>query len=333
MSGVRKTILRAAAARQTGAAQPTWRGLYFIFFTFVTVLLPPQVAFAWGGLGHRIVADNAAWLLEDARHDAWSRLLLRHRVELSIYAFEPDNRFRHEDGAHGAAEAPAHVWVPASTGKPHGIAPARINQLLSLAKTRLNTGIGMKGGYGSGAAAVGPAHDVFVGLYYLGVMAHYSGDAGVPFHGVVDQYGNSTGQGGIHFFFESDCVEAREPGLSSDALQYARKERAAWDEQAKGWSIEELGRRVFEESAAATPEVLRLDREQVVTKLGDAKTSAQRRDALQSCSVFHTLLVQRLARAAWLTATLWQRALPEGVGPQETLRFSDLVVLPYLPPP
>jgi hypothetical protein len=250
-----------------------------------------------------------------------------------VYAFLPDAAFRHVDGASGRVEGPTHyLYLDDRSGEADraGTVDRRIVQFLELARDALEDVRAPKGGYQRGATAEGDARRVYVGLYDLGVMAHYSGDASMPYHATSDTNGYSRGEGGIHFYFESDCVNALEPGLAADVLAAARKNRTRW---LRAWRADPkrplpLIKAVLEDSLAAVAKVSELDRLHAVTRLQPAgsKTDAQRKPASSGCRKMRSLLVDRLARGAVLTAVLWESVLPGGVdfSGASSLQFSDM---------
>jgi hypothetical protein len=176
-------------------------------------------------------------------------------------------------------------------------------------------------------------------LLDLGLLAHYSGDASMPFHATSDFNGWKTGEGGIHFYFENDCVDELEPGLSSAVLSFARKHRQEW--LARWGALKEppVGflLHVYWDSALAIDRVSKLDRSKVMLAASspDRKTPAKRRPPAQGCLVLRPLLVESLARGAVATAYLWEVSLPReadlsGAG---SLQFSDLLPHPgYVAP-
>lgn len=306
----------------------------------VTALSP--AIFAWGPIGHRVVAESAALLVADDLPRTWGPLLARHRFELGVYAFLPDALFRHIDGAQGKVEAPTHYLNldGARDGTPRGgTLDRRIDQFLELARAQLKDVRAPKGGYVRGAAAEGDARRVYFGVYDLGVMSHYAGDAAMPYHATSDFNGDSRGEGGIHFYFESDCVNAFEPGLAADVLAAARKSRARW---LRAWRADpdlpaELVTAVLRDSLAAVATVSTLDRLHAVTKLAapGSAGSALRKPAGEGCRAMRPLLVERLARGAVLTAFLWESVLPKDVdfSGASALQFSDMELSPeYVAP-
>jgi hypothetical protein len=312
--------------------------------TLVAILLAAAspAAYAWGPLGHRVVAETAALLVEDDLPATWGPLLARHRFELGVYAFLPDASFRHEDGAGGTIEGPTHFLnldAPVAATANRGTVDRRVVQFLELASEQLKDVRAPKGAYLRGATAQGDARRVYLGLYLLGVMAHYSGDVSMPYHATSDFNGYAVGEGGIHFYFESDCVDALEPGLSKDVLAAARKNRARW---LAAWKSDaqhpaELVRAVLFDSLSAVPVVSELDRRHAVTKMqGPGSTrDALRKPPATGCRAMRAVLVSRLARGAVLTAALWESVLPKDVdfSSATDLQFSDMELGAAYEPP
>jgi hypothetical protein len=309
----------------------------------VLVAAMTPAAFAWGPLGHRIVAETAALLVADDLPATWGPLIARHRFELGVYAFLPDARFRYIDGASGRVEAPTHYLNldgPVDGAPRDGTVDRRIAQFLELAASQLKDVHAPAGGYQRGATATGDARRVYLGLYDLGVMAHYSGDAAMPYHATSDFNGYSEGEGGIHFYFESDCVNALEPRLATEVLAAARKNRTRW---LRSWKSDphrpaQLVAAVLEDSLAAVATVSELDRRHAVTKLQapGSRLDAERRPATLGCRAMRSLLADRLARGAVLTATLWASVLPTDVdfSGASALQFSDMeLAADYVAPP
>ena len=296
---------------------------------------------AWGHVGHRTVAETAALLVQDDLPATWGPLLARHRFQLGVYAFLPDALYRRIDGASGDIEAPTHYLNldRLADGDAAGTAPRRAAQFLARAQAQIAPVRVVPGGYREGTAAEGDARRIYLGMVELGVMAHYSGDAAMPYHATSDWNGYSSGQGGIHFFFEGSCVDALEPGLAEDVLASARRNKDRW---LRGWggaeaAPEALVLAVLTDSAAAVAPLAAIDRHKAVVTLAAPASSADavRKPAAQACRPMRALLVERLAKGAVLTAALWTRALPAdaafeaGAG----LQFSDMELAPdYVPP-
>lgn len=311
-----------------------------VLLRVAVLLASASPAAAWGPLGHRIVAESAALLVQDDLPATWGPVFARHRFELGVYSFLPDARFRHIDGRGGKTEAPTHYLnLDAAAGANSGALDRRIAQFSERAGSQLGPVRAPKGGYLRGATAQGDARRVYLGLYELGVLSHYSGDATMPYHATADWNGYAKGQGGIHFYFESDCVNTFEPGLAADVLAAARKERGRWlaSWNAGTSSIAELVAAVLKDSLAAVDKVSELDRKHAILSAPPpgAKTDAARKPAKDGCASMRPLLVERLAKGAVLTAFLWEGVLPAGVDftGASGLQYSDMETAPdYVPP-
>lgn len=57
----------------------------------------------------------------------------------------------------------------------------------------------------------------------MGLLGHFVGDGGQPFHSTADYDGYSQGHGGIHAFYEGDMVSQQDEKLLSDVVARAKK--------------------------------------------------------------------------------------------------------------
>ena len=74
--------------------------------------------------------------------------------------------------------------------------------------------------------------DLHAAVVLAGVLAHFIGDQGQPYHPTADYDGWVTGNGGIHAYFESNVVRVLDERLSSDVLEKAREQkfrRQVWE--------------------------------------------------------------------------------------------------------
>ena len=216
-----------------------------------------------------------------------------------------------------------------------GSVPWRVEQFLVRADRELSEVHEIPGGYQAGQSATGSAAHLYRALYELGVMSHYSGDAAMPYHATADWNGYATGEGGIHFYFETDCVDALEPGLSTQVFSRAKARESIW---LKDWGYGEPTRKVLRrrpmravlellaDSTRRLKHVSEIDLKSVVLTRSVGQAPARRKPALEACGAFREVLVESLAQGAVLTAQLWRQvAPPGGVDPtREPLHFSDL---------
>jgi hypothetical protein len=308
--------------------------------------LVPARALAWGSLGHRIVAEAAAMLVRDEQPQALGDLLARHRFELGVYAFRPDSQFRHHDGKGGAAEGPLHFLsldaltgisldaplaqvepklTPKEAHAPVGRVPWRIDQLQRLIEATWKRIPAVFGAYQRGGTAEEPQRSVFQALYLMGVLAHYTGDITVPHHAVEDANSFHVNQGGLHFYFEGDCVEVFEPDLGPAVLKLARAQQKTWRKEHQGTPVQ-IALSVLASSMRTLPALERADKDNVLLSPSQGKSLAKRKPPSEGCRALRPIVEERLALAAAVTAELWRRAVPSSVDWQResTLQFNDL---------
>jgi hypothetical protein len=324
-----------------------------------------------------MVAETAALLIREHRHGDWGRFLGRHRFELGYYSAVPDHTWRHTDGKHGEIEGPTHYFdidvvaksrqgaselpqnykallsiVPQSAGVAPalvGSSPWRVEQFVRVIRAKLagpsgeaGKPIRFKGGYQRGSTAAGSAKALYETISLLGELSHYTGDATMPYHSVKDYNGWATGQGGIHFYLESDCVDALEPALSARVFDLARKMRKEWMAE---WKLDSKAPiqsffRVAWESATQTKRAATLDRTHALLEPSKPEDEARmrfakRKPAAEGCQGMKSFLIERLARGAVLTEFYWRLALPEDADfkEAESILFNDLLNVPnYIAP-
>ena len=283
-------------------------------FSLPLSLLALNHALAWGPLGHRMVAETAALLVQQDQ-PAWGLLFSQNRTVLGSNAILPDSLFRLTDGASSKLEAPTHYFdldlvektagknaiqtLPLSTppSEKVGSSPWRAEQFSKRAQAKWKDGT---------------LDEVF---FELGVMSHYTGDAAMPYHAIEDYDGVQTHEKGIHFYFETTCVDDLEPGISSEVLEMAKKNQKSWLSKWKD-SLKNKERQtpvgmmlaLLKDSESIVPSVSEVDLKKVVTSHGDE--ALKRKSAIDGCPAFRSILIERLAKGAVLTAELWEKTLP-----------------------
>ena len=341
----------------------------------LVIALKSPPAWAWGSIGHRMIAETAALLLARNAETGWGDLLARHRFFLGFYSFVPDAVFRPKDGHKGASEAPTHYFdidmiipnekptsndskliepiprdyeeaksfiegkIGAEKFAKMGVAPWRIQQFQQLAWDQLKNVAKVAGTYQSGEQSEGDSEKIYYALYYLGIMSHYSGDATMPYHASSDFNGWKVNEGGIHFYFENDCLDELEPGLSDAVFQSAQKHKKEW---LNSWHAGKAPSStvvmyVFLDSLLAVEQVSKIDRAKVIIKPSQntPQTPALRKPPAIGCKYFRDLLIERLAKGSVLTAFLWNTVTPKDVdfSSARSLQFSDLHLDPtYIEP-
>jgi hypothetical protein len=149
----------------------------------------------------------------------------------------------------------------------------------------------------------------------LGLMGHFVGDNGQPFHSTVDYDGYMTGHGGLHAYFEELLVAAQPPDLTMKVLQKAR------ELQKKEKSLPFLNqpdvitrmRALAAEANGELKKIFEMDKvkkaSMINTEKGmSIKTPAERESAEKMAPKFQNMLVLDMARSAALLAKIWDEA-------------------------
>jgi hypothetical protein len=173
----------------------------------LALVTPCSSAFAWGDLGHRIVAKVGAQLSEDGDL-FWGANL----EPLMTFANTPD--FMWKRGNTSADEKPTH-WFQFDVYSPSGTKlPTMFESYASVVKKYsepfvVENGTGLwriQQFYLSAKEAI-ERGDTETGLQWAGAMAHYVGDLSQPLHVTHNYDGQLTNQKGIHSWFESVNLE------------------------------------------------------------------------------------------------------------------------------
>lgn len=142
----------------------------------------------------------------------------------------------------------------------------------------------------------------------MGIMGHFVGDNGQPFHNTSDHDGYAANQGGIHAYYEDSVVGQFGPDLVNQIVKKAK----AWKSQpfTQQKTVIENMRALSEVSAAETKDVLKAD--PIITpsvikieKGMSLKTPATRRPPSEAYKKMSPLIVKEMARSSYLLAYLW----------------------------
>lgn len=181
------------------------------------VALAPVTLGAWGFDAHRFVTDRALALLPAPMRPFYDRhrvFIVEHSVDPDLwrnagFTSEPPRHFLDLDayGAYPFADLPRDYDAAVRKfGRPmiekNGLLPWRTAEMVErLAKAFRGVRSGLP---------YGP-DDV---KFFSAVVAHYVGDAHVPFHAVVNYDGQLTNQHGIHSRFETELFNRYRTTLS-----------------------------------------------------------------------------------------------------------------------
>jgi hypothetical protein len=181
-----------------------------------------------------------------------------------------------------------------------------------------------------------------------GIMSHFIGDLGNPYHATYAYDGWESGQGGIHSYFESAVVSAYRLALDQEVFDAALTGKGL---ERTLRQLPAANRATLSRDPVALAMALALDsrsrldaanaidlRFAVVRKSGvgpDGKrVAAERRDAAELRVRFHELTVERLATAAEVLAALWLDAWEEAGKPdfKGYRSFAYAIAPEFIPP-
>lgn len=154
----------------------------------------------------------------------------------------------------------------------------------------------------------------------MGIMGHFVGDNGQPFHVTSDHDGYAAGHGGIHAYYEDSAVAFFGPDLHAKIVAAAKKMQPT-AKFLKGANTIEKMRTLGEISASETKAILKVDPVTAPSVLKvergmSLKTPAQRQSAQVGFKKFEKLITTQMARSALLLANLWDEAYKSAGNPE-----------------
>lgn len=154
----------------------------------------------------------------------------------------------------------------------------------------------------------------------LGLMGHFVGDNGQPFHTSSDYDGYAAGHGGIHAYFEDSSVAYFGPDLVTLIVNKAKTKTAKSDAFLKPGTVVEKMRTLGEISNVEMKQIFKLDPVIKPSAVKEDKgmkirTPAERKSAAIGFKKFEKLFVTEMARSAALLAQLWDQAYAEAGEP------------------
>ena len=146
----------------------------------------------------------------------------------------------------------------------------------------------------------------------MGLMGHFVGDAGMPFHNTADYDGYGTSHGGIHSYYETEVVAEFGPELANEVFKKAQTFKNTVSFLKAKTTVEKM-RELSTISAKEMEKILKLD--PILIKSGTvknknphSKTSATRKDAADAYKIYKIMIVEEMARSSALLAQLWEEA-------------------------
>lgn len=175
-------------------------------------------------------------------------------------------------------------------------------------------------------------------LQNIGLMGHFVGDAGQPYHGTFDYDGYGTGQGGAHRFYEENVVAEQDGKLTADVIDEAARLRKKADMLAKikrdPTKNKELAFLLLPQPTAKMqalsdlsvqdlPAIRKIDvvkkKSEIKNEKGmELKTPAERDLTPKMVKDFRPLQVKHMARSAALLAEFWEKSYRDAGRPDLT---------------
>lgn len=152
----------------------------------------------------------------------------------------------------------------------------------------------------------------------LGLMGHFVGDNGQPYHTTSDYDGYAVGHGGIHAYFEDSSVAYFGPDLVARIVTRAKSVKTA--PFLKDGTVIEKMRTLGEISNNEMKIITKLDPVIKPSTMKSEKgmnlrTPAERKPASVGFKKFESHIVQEMARSAALLAQLWDQIYVEAGEP------------------
>lgn len=149
---------------------------------------------------------------------------------------------------------------------------------------------------------------VYEMLVNMGLMGHFVGDNGQPFHSTADYDGYSAGHGGIHAYYEELLVSEFGADIVGQIVKKARSWKSQTFTQQK--TVIDNMRILSEVTASEVKDVMKLDPITTPSNLRIEKgmslrTPAKRRPPAEAFKKMEPLLVKQMARSSYLLAHFW----------------------------
>lgn len=326
-------------------------------FSVVVVLTLQSTVFAWGGRGHDTICQSAVHLVENEELKAF----LMNRPNVMGYLCNvPDVYWKSlpadvtKHGNHG------HYFNSDYLARNLKDVPTDFNKILSeqtnaLSKTLMEMGTlwwranqfynlsidsakkikGNKPPTNSKEeqdASLDYNKNVYDMMVYMGLLGHFVGDEGQPYHVTMDHDGYGAGHGGIHSYYEDASVAFMTPSLMDQIVKKAKslKNKSFTNGTNPLEQMKALAIITYDEIKS----VLKVDPMTVGSSLkienGVAtKKPAERRDPSVGAKNFQTLASTEMARSALLLAKMWDNIYKEAGEPE--LKKYKSFKYPYTP--
>lgn len=327
------------------------------------LLILSALCFGWGERGHHVIARAAAVSVlegaklpagEEALYKSFRDFFRQKSIQLGNLSNIPDNSWRSMDALTGKLNAPTHyadtdMWTvnfdeipldyPAALKKFHGKPSLidgkpvdlfdagtlywRAQELWELTKAGFLKAKALEPGSKDFKAAVREA------LVNAGLLAHFIGDASMPYHHATDYDGYNAGNGGLHEYFETEALYhapadfelAVHNGVAAQYVKFGVDEKMKkGGARAAAYVTREMGR----QSYGKILEMQKLDDAFILERsaVTDGKRrAAKRKPAEDAWAAFRPMITDQTALSAAVLAALWRKAWEEGGKPDLSQAF------------
>jgi DNA-binding transcriptional regulator/RsmH inhibitor MraZ len=274
------------------------------------VLLVPVQLPAWGGPGHSIITQTAAFLVAEKPECEFMR---KYAYSLAYYSNVPDvvwkanpkvymtERWEHwvdieiyerlmKKGDKFLPDRRKFFRKNKKIKRDAGYAYWRIHELSEKLQKHTER---LKGKLSKKRRTKVQKEWMIV----AGVVGHYVGDLAQPLHTTENYDGQMTGQKGVHAFFEHDMVEHNIPQLNTDVLAIAQKRWKEFSKKNASLTVFELAQKLAQDSFVKKNELFKLDKK------------TDRINKKHAALVYRPMITERMVLGALYLAEIWSRNL------------------------
>ncbi len=319
----------------------------------VTILLP-ITTWGWGGRGHHSICEAASFLVQEEG----LKQVIAHKAHIMGFLCNiPDTFWKNSGAEQNKIGSPTHYVDPEIigmkpleipldyqkivdefTGKPMQVKKGTLHSVPTefgsnwwRADQFFRRASALKEDFSKASSPTNSkeeqddsslfnksADQFFVNI---GLMGHFVGDNGQPFHSSVDYDGYLSGHGGIHAYYEDAIVSAIDYDLISKIVRKARELQSLAKTKKASAKVSFLNEKTVLEkmralsalSQADIQEVYKLDKVKAPSTLKEEKgmqmkKPAERLPAKETVAKFEALAILHMARSASLLAQLWDQA-------------------------
>lgn len=329
-------------------------GSFFSLLSFLSLLLASPGAQAWGLRGHDTICQAATFLTSPVQLQSFLKM---RAPEMGHLCNIPDTHWRALPGEAKDLGGPTHFIDVELLGLPTDQVPLDFEKIITDFQGKpspatkeiiksIPTELGsvwwradqlVRRGIDFGIKAKSSAlpkdrkeeqndhlpfnNNIREMLNSMGILGHYVGDAGQPFHSTLDYDGYGAGHGGIHAFYEHEVVAEVDPKLLADIVARAQVLKKTW--KIKGSTLEKMRelskisildiKKLIALDKVKTPSVFKKENGIEVKKAAEREVNLATDKALMN--KYRPLIVEQMARSALLLADLWNEIYEKSGSP------------------